>query len=153
MSFATSSPPRRTVALPDSKTKKPTPPSPSLTIESPAWYSRRLVVAAIAEIAIRETLEQINRLEKRLGLVHHAELPPEPQQPPAYASRSPFSVPHSAFRDPSSDSPPSPEQLVEALLFAGGPPLTATAFVKLTGTSVAPRVLLPQATTEATPNI
>lgn len=38
----------------------------------------------------------------------------------------PSSVPHSAFRAPHSpDPPPTPEQLVEAMLFVGGHPLTA----------------------------
>jgi segregation and condensation protein B len=36
-------------------------------------------------------------------------------------------IPQSAFRTPQSreDSPPSPDQIIEAMLFAGGPPLTA----------------------------
>ena len=53
-----------------------------------------------------------------------ADAPPEEPAPLARPS-----APRSEFRAPSSDdSPPSLEQLVEALLFAGGPPLTPSAF-------------------------
>ena len=47
------------------------------------------------------------------------DLPPEPPSPP------PTSTPHSALRTPHSEAPPSPEQIIESMLFVGGPPLTA----------------------------
>ncbi len=37
-------------------------------------------------------------------------------------------TPNSEFRIPNTDSPPSPEALAEAMLFAGGPPVTADKF-------------------------
>jgi segregation and condensation protein B len=53
----------------------------------------------------------------------------EEVQQPAPAGRSPASTPRSALRAPRSEEfVPSPGQLVEAMLFAGGPPLTPAAF-------------------------
>lgn len=54
------------------------------------------------------------------------DLPPEPEPEPDVAP--PASVPQSETRVPHSpDPPPTPGQLVEAMLFVGGPPLTADA--------------------------
>jgi segregation and condensation protein B len=54
------------------------------------------------------------------------DLPPEPEPEPDVAP--PASVPQSETRVPHSPDPPTtPGQLVEAMLFVGGPPLTADA--------------------------
>lgn len=54
------------------------------------------------------------------------DLPPEPE--PVPEAVPPASIPHPALRAPHSDDPPpTPEQLVEAMLFVGGPALTADA--------------------------
>src|SRR5688572_450821 len=56
-----------------------------------------------------------------------ADLPPEPEPEPVPPTQ-PVPVPNSDFRIPQSpDPPPAPGQLVEAMLFVGGPPLTAAA--------------------------
>jgi segregation and condensation protein B len=56
------------------------------------------------------------------------DLPPESEPAPEPAPPTPVATPHSESRNPqSSDPPPTPEQLVEAMLFVGGPPLTAAA--------------------------
>ncbi|MBX9585330.1 MAG: SMC-Scp complex subunit ScpB [Gemmataceae bacterium] len=52
---------------------------------------------------------------------------PGPTEQPTRRADRPSSIPGSGFRVPGSDEVPSSDQIVEALLFVGGPPLTAEA--------------------------
>jgi segregation and condensation protein B len=68
---------------------------------------------------------QIGAAQWQLDAPDVAEAQQADSPPAPGAGVPPPSVPNSAFRTPHADVPPSPEQIVEAMLFVGGHPLTA----------------------------